>query len=135
MKFKINISKRFLLQLMLFSALTGMAMAFDYYFESHPVIFKELSGSKEEAKNEQSIVYLLTQTSTVSLKSPVQNTPGRKFLAQEHSKFIQQCHHLRNLQAFKAEKEIPRKPVSLECHNLLFKQNYFSYSDDDPLNS
>ena len=123
------------MQLMLFAALTGVAMLFDVYFENHPGALKELETKKEETKNEQSIVYLISQTSTLSVKTPVQNVTSGKFITQAHAKFLQQCHHLRHLQAFKTEKKVPRKPVYLACHNLLFKQNYFSFPDNDPLNS
>lgn len=135
MEFRLKISKKLVLRLMLFAAITGAAMLFDIYFESHPGALKELKSGNEDNKKEQSVVYLISQTSTLSVKPLVQNAPGRKLFSHEHSKFVMQCHQLRNHLAYKAEKKVPRKPVFLSCHNLLFKQNYFSLPDDDTFHS
>ncbi len=122
------------LQLVLFTALTGIAMLVDFYFENNPGALKEFEAGNEEHEKEQGVVYLFSQTVNFNAKSPVQKITYRKFFTQEHDKFIRKCHQLRNHQAFKAENNTLRKPLYLSCHNLIFRQNYFTHSDDEPLN-
>ena len=133
MKFKIKLSNRLIMQLVLILALTGTAVLLDFYFENHPVTLTELNADGEEGNKEHSVVYLISQNFTLSVKSPVQSSTGSKFITQTHSKLIRLCHHLINLQALKSKKDVHRKPVYLTCHNLLFKQSYFSYPDDESL--
>lgn len=122
-------------QLLLFTALAGIAKLVDYYFENHPGTFEEFQVNNEEPEKEQGVVYLFSQTSNLNAKSPVQKILLRKLLAQAHDKYVQKCHQLQNHQAFKAENNVPRKPFFLSCHNLLFRQNYFARPDDEPLTS
>lgn len=134
MKFKIPVTRKLVLQLALFAALAGVAMLVDYYFELHPGALKELEAENKETETEKGIVYLYPQTSTLSFKLSVQKLPARKIFEQAHDKYIRKCHQLRNHLAFKAEKTVPRMPAFLACHNLLFRQHYFTNSDDIPLN-
>ncbi|MFW6289395.1 MAG: hypothetical protein ACOC0R_00390 [Mariniphaga sp.] len=135
MKFKIQITRRLVLQLVLFTALSGITMLVDYYFELHPGTWTELQTSSEDAEKEQHVVYLFSQTSNLSIKSPVQKSTFKKILEQAHDKYVQKCHQLRDHLAYKAERKVPRKPSHLTCHNLLFRQHYFTTSDDKPLDS
>ncbi|MFW6290556.1 MAG: hypothetical protein ACOC0R_06275 [Mariniphaga sp.] len=135
MKFKIHITRKLVLQLVLFTALAGVAMLVDYYFELHPGTLTELQAGSEEAEKEQSVVYLFSQTSNLSIKSPVQKSTFKKIFEQAHDKYVQKSHQLLDHLAFKAEKKVLRKPLYLTCPNLLFRQHYFTNPDDKPLYS
>ena len=135
MKLKIQITKKLVLQLVLFTALVGISRLVDSYFELHPGTLKELQASSEEAEKEQNVVYLFSQTSNLSIKSPLQKSPVRKLFEQAHDKYVQKCHQLRDHLAYKAEKKVPRKPMHLTCHNLLFRHHYFTNPDDKPQDS
>ena len=80
MKFKIHITRKLVLQLMLFAVLSGCATLVDYYFELHPDTLTGLQTSSEDAEKEHSVVYLFSQTSNLSIKSPVQKSTFKKFL-------------------------------------------------------
>jgi hypothetical protein len=133
-KLSIKITRKIVLQLVLFAALAGIAMLVDYYFASHPGALKEFQATNENSEKEQGVVYLYSQTNNLIVKLPVQNTPNRKLLAQAHDKFVQKCHQLRNHLAFKAENKVPRQPLYLSYRHFLTRQNYFSLPDDEPLN-
>jgi len=133
MRFRIKISNKLILQLVLMIALTGTAILLDFYFEKHPVSLTELNSEGEAENKEHKVVYLISQNFSLNVKSPVQNPTGSKFFTQTHSKLVQFYHHLINIQALKTKKEVHRKSLYLTCHNLLFKQSYFSYPDDEPL--
>lgn len=128
-----HITRRLVFQLVLFSALAGVTKLVDYYFENHPGTFEAFQTSSEEPEKEQGVVYLFSQTSNITAKSPVQKLPLRKLLAQAHDKYVQKCHQLQNHQALKAENNVPRKPIYFSCHNLLFRHYYFARPDDEPL--
>ncbi len=121
------------MQLVLFTALTGIAMLLDFYFDNNPGVLKEIQACNKEHEKEQGVIYLFSQTVNLNVKTPAEKISYRKFFAQEHDKFIRQCHQLKNHQALKAENSIPRKPLYLSCHKLIFRQNHFSLSDDEPL--
>jgi hypothetical protein len=69
MKLKIKITRKLVLQLVLFAALAGIAMLVDYYFENHPGALKEFQASSEEPEKEQGVVYLFSQTNNLIAKS------------------------------------------------------------------
>lgn len=133
MKLKIKISKKLVFHLVLYTALAGITMIFDMYLKNNPEALVELKECNEEPESEQRVVYLFSQSNTFIAKSPVQKTTSRKLFAHEHVKFLQKCHQLQNHQALKAESKMLRKPFYLLCHNHLFRQNYFTLPDDEPL--
>lgn len=133
MKFKLKISKKLILQLLIFGALTGAAIIFDSYIENHPEALKELQTESETTETEHGTVYLFSQTTGFSAKSPVQKSTTRKLFDQAHDKFLQKCHQLRHRQALKAEIGISRKPLYISFHNLVLRQTFFTHPDDVPL--
>lgn len=133
MKPGIKISKKLAYRLMLLMALMASAIVFDIYFEQHPGALTAFSTEDEQETKEPGVVYLISQTGTFTVKSHVQNVPGRKVFTQAHSKYLQHCHQIRDRLALKAEQDVPRTPVWRSCHNLLFRQHYFSLPDDEPL--
>jgi hypothetical protein len=132
-KFKLEISKKIVLRLLVFVALTGTAVLFDFYFENHPQALDEFQPEKGKTENEHGAIYLFSQTATFNAKSPAQKSPGRKVFDEAHDKFLQKCHQLRNHMAFKAETGIIRKPLFLSYHHLIFRQYHFSLPGEDPL--
>jgi hypothetical protein len=122
-------------QLMLFAALAGIAVIFDAYLENHPETFEELTTENQEAQAEHGTIYLFSQIGNFNAKSMVQKIPTRKLFDQAHDKFLQKCHQLRNHQALKTERKTIQKPVYLTYHHLIFRHNYFTLPDDEPLNS
>lgn len=133
MSFKLKISKKKLLQLLLFAALTGVAFLFDEYFEEHPSALKELQKQKEQNAAEHGIIYLFTQSVSLNAKSPVQKTSERKIHEQLHNKFLQKCHQLRNNHVLKTEPDILKQPLFLSYYHLIFRHYFFTHPDDDPL--
>lgn len=133
MRFKLKISKKRLLQLLLFAALTGVAFLFDEYFEEHPAALKELQKQKDQNSSEHGTIYLFTQSVNLSAKSPVQKTSERKVHEQLHNKFLQKCHQLRNNHVLKTETAILKQPLFLSYHHFIFRHYYFTHPDEDPL--
>jgi hypothetical protein len=131
-KFKWVISKKMLVRLLFFAALTGIAIAFDFYFEVPPDALEKLNAAdEEEASCDHGSICLFSQVSGFSAKSPVQKVSGRKFQDQAHVRLLQRCHQMRNHLALKAETETLRKPLFLSYHHLIFRHYYFSYPDDE----
>jgi len=135
MKFNLKISKKRVMQLLLFMALTGIAFLFDQYFENHPGSLRELQTQSEESAADHGTIYLFAQSNSLSAKTSAQKTSERKLFCQMYNKFIQKCHQLRNHQGLKTEPEKIKQPLFLSYHQFIFRHYYFTHPDDDPLNS
>ncbi|SHF54553.1 hypothetical protein SAMN05444274_106141 [Mariniphaga anaerophila] len=132
MKFKLKISKKRLLQFLLFIALTGVAFIFDKYFEEHPDALKELKSENESKTTDHGTICLFSQSVNLNAKSPVQKINERKIYEQHHNKFLQKCHQLRDCQILKSEPDALKKPLFLSYHHLIFRHYYFSHPDEVP---
>ena len=121
-----------LVRLLLFAAMTGIAVVLDFYFEKHPVALEELNpGGEKEESCDRSTIYLFLQVNSFNAKSPAQRISSRKFQDQAHARLLQKCHQLNNNLVLKAETEVPFKPLFLSYHHLIFRHYYFNYPDDD----
>lgn len=121
-----------LIRLLFFAALTGIAVAFDFYFEIHPVALEKLNiADEEEASFDHGTICLFSQVNSSGAKTPAQKTATRKFQAQAHVRLLQRCHQIRHLLVLKAETEAPCRPLFLSYHHLIFRHYYFSYPDDE----
>ena len=120
-----------MIRLLIFAALTGIAVVLDYYFEKHPVALEELNPVGEEEACDHGVIYLISQVNNASAKSPVQRVSGRKHQDQGHVRLLQKCHQLRNHLLLKTETEVPYIPLFLSYRHLLSRHYYFSYPDDD----
>jgi hypothetical protein len=121
-----------MVRLLLFAALTGIAIVLDFYLEKHPVALEELNSSGEEEEScDHGTIYLFPQVNNASAKSSVQRVSGRRFQYQGHVRLLQKCHQLRNHLVLKTETEISHRPLFLSYHHLIFRHYYFNYPDDD----
>jgi len=130
---KVNITKKVAIQIALFLAIIGAAVLLDVYFEKSPAEFANIHTESEEETTEHGSVYLISQSSSVSLKTSVQKTSERKLQVKSHDKFLRKYHHLRNYQVFKAEVKKQTTPLILSYHYLVFQNYFFTHPDKDPL--
>jgi hypothetical protein len=133
MGIKIKISKKTIVRLAIFSALIITAFLFDHYFENHPVDLNQVETGASQESTEHSFIYLFNSTNSFSAKTSGFKNPSRKLFAQMHNKLIQQFHHKRNYQVFKADMGKPKQPLIFSYHHLTFRHYYFTFPDDDPL--
>jgi hypothetical protein len=131
-KFKLKITKLLLVRVLVFAALTAVAVLFDLYFEKHPAALEELQTGPENEACDHGAIYLFSQSSSFGVKSSAQKTLGRKLFDDAHDKLLQKCHQLRHHQALKAETAVPLKPLFLSYHHLIFRHYYLTFPDDDP---
>lgn len=132
-KFKLKISKKILIKLVVFVSLTSAASLFDHYFEKHPGALKEIQEENERNSNTQEGVYLFSQTIPFSIKSPVQKSPSRKLTGEAHGKLLQKWHQLRIYQFLRAETNTIRQPFILSRNHLIFRRYIFDIPDEVPI--
>jgi len=133
MDIKKKISKKLILRLAIFIAVIGVASLFDVYFDNHHDQFGETSAESTQDKSEQGKVYFVSQANAIGAKTSIQKIPERKLKLRSHDKLIQKYHQLRNNQVLKAETETQTTPLILSYHYLIFKEFFYSGSDDVPL--
>jgi len=131
-KIRIKISKNQWLKLAVFAALIGVAFVLDGYFKNNPVKIAE-ENSQQGHNAEQPGVYFFAQSTTINVKTTVQNTPDRKFFQQSHDKLLQKYHQLRNYQVLKTDAREEKEPLRLSHHFLVFRSYFYSFPDDVPL--
>ena len=117
----------------LFLAIIGAAVLLDVYFENSPAEFVKIHTESEKETTEPGGIYLISQSSFVSLKISIQKTSYRKLQVKSHAKFLRKYHHLRNYQVLKAELKKQTKPLILSYHYLVFQNYFFTDPDKDPL--
>ena len=116
---------------MLFTALTSVAFILDIYFEKHPVQFDELKDRKKETADYQSVFFYWNPFNSLSLKLSAQKISPRFHFEQLHNKFVQKYHqHDKSVELKKEAERIKNRP-ELTYLRLIFKNYYFTYSDDD----
>ncbi len=134
MNIKRKISKKIVLLLALFVAVIGLASLFDVYFESSRLeIVENETGSAKDGKTRDTI-HLISQSTDLVVKTPVQKTISRKLQVKAHDKLIQKYYQLRNYQVLKAEVQTLTTPLINTYHYLAFKNYFYSIPDDIPLN-
>ena len=134
MNFRIKISKKQLLRLIIFASLLGFAFILGSYFEKSSIDIVDKSAQKSHEAEVPGIVCFFAQNATTfSAKISMQKTSDRKFFQQSHAKFIQKYHQLRNYQLLKCEAENFKEPLILTLHFLGFRNCFYSLSDDVPL--
>jgi len=133
LRIKINISKKLLTRLAIFTALVIAAIFFDVYFENDSLGVNQIETSQEENQNTPGNIYLFAQSNTINAKSSVQKIQFRRIQLKSHDKLIQRYHQLRNYQVLKAEVETDTTPIITSYHYLVFQQHFFSSLKDEPL--
>ncbi len=122
-----------MVQFLLVAIMGGITLFVDLYFENHPEALADIQPESDEQEEDQGGICLFSQSSSLTVKSPVQKLIVRKLYAREHDKFLQKCHQLRNHQVLKADDTKSRKPGFLTCHYLVFRHHHYSGADDLPL--
>jgi hypothetical protein len=133
MSFKINISTKVIVRFGLFLAIIGSAILLDVYLENHPAHLEIGEQKQEQQTAGNSTIYLIAQSYSTSLKTPVQKASWRNLQIHSHDKFIQKYHNIRNYQVLKAETAITTTPLIQSYHYLVFQQHFFPQPDEDPL--
>jgi hypothetical protein len=134
-KITLKISKKLLLQVVLFTMIAAAAVLFDFYVEKHPeaLPLDELQDENKKTSDEFGTIHLISQVNNFNAKTPLQKAPTRKLFDEAHDKFLQQCHQLQNLQALKAKIIIPKKQLFVSLHFLNHSHLYSLHPDDEPL--
>lgn len=133
LKFRINITKRLLIQTVLFLAIVGTAVVFDVYFENNPTELENIQTESEKHSAEPGGVYLIAQIGQTTIKTSVQKSTNRKLQVQAHDKFLRKYYQIRNYQILKAEAELQTAPLIQSYHYLVFQNFFFTQPDDEPL--
>uniref|UniRef100_UPI00321620DA hypothetical protein n=1 Tax=uncultured Draconibacterium sp. TaxID=1573823 RepID=UPI00321620DA len=133
LKFRINITRKLLTRLAVIIAIVGGAVLLDNYFENNPDGLKNISAESGRHTSEPEHIYVIGQTTTVSLKTQVLKTSDRKLQVQLHDKFLRKYHQLRNYQVLQAEEQTQTAPIIQSYHYLVFQNHFFTRPDEDPL--
>ncbi|WP_346855504.1 hypothetical protein [uncultured Draconibacterium sp.] len=132
MNFKIEISKKILLRLALFVALIGVAFLFDAYLDKNPAELNTMQAeSGKHETRDTGGVYLIAQSSSLTLKTAGEKSVQRKFQIQLHDKFLRKYHQKRNYQVLKAELATQSAPIIQSYHYLVFENHFFPQPDED----
>jgi hypothetical protein len=130
---KIKITKKLVVQMALFIAIVGTAVLLDVYFENNPEELESIQAESKKQTNEQGEVYLISQTSSTSVKTSFPKNPNRKLRVESHDKFLRKHYHLRNYQVLKAEVKKQTTPLIHSYHYLVFQNYFFTLPDEEPL--
>lgn len=130
-RIKIKISKTIIAKLVVFTALTGLAVLLDNYFEKNPVKMDELASDSAQTACEHGTIYLFSQGSSTTTKTLDHRTPDQKILQQSHNKLLQKYHQLRSYQVMKKKAMIQKPAFILTCHFQLFRNYHFTFTEDD----
>ncbi len=114
-----------------FMAVIAAAFFMDVYFENNPKELENIQAESGKQTSEPESVYLIAQSSTVTLKTSVQKSPTRKLQVQLHDKFLRKYHSIRNYEVLKAELATQTTPLILSYHYLVFQNHFFSTPDED----
>lgn len=130
MRIKEHITKKLLIRLAFFLALTGAALVLDAYFEKNPADFDNLKSGTEEHNPEQGEVYVLAQTTSFSVKSSVQRVSTRSVQIEKQAQFLRNYYSIRNYQVRKAEAINQTSPLIASYHFLAFQTHLFPPDED-----
>ena len=132
LKIKLNISRKLVIRLAFFTALIGAAVWMDAYLDKNPAEIKNIEADSQQQNTDQGEVYVLAQSATFSGKTSVQKAPSRNQQVEQHNKFLQKHHSVRNYQVLKAEVIQQTTPLISSYHYLVY-QNHSLSPDEDPL--
>jgi len=127
---KRKISKKLLLQLLLFTGIIAGATVFDSYFDNNEIEIETASEESDNTANEPAKVYLFSQVNNLAAKTSAQKNTSRKYFEQ-HTKFLQRYHESKNFRDLKLDEKKPKTPLFLSFHYLIFRNYFFSLPDDD----
>ncbi|MCY1722682.1 hypothetical protein OU798_20195 [Prolixibacteraceae bacterium Z1-6] len=133
LKFRINITRELIIRMAMLVAVVGMAILLDNYFDNNPEEFDSITAESKKSASESEHVYLISQTTTVSLKTQVQKNTNRKLQVQMHDKFLQKYHQVRNYQVLQAEEQTQTAPIIQSYHYLVFQNYFYTQPDEDSL--
>ncbi|WP_319499858.1 hypothetical protein [Draconibacterium sp.] len=127
---KIKITRRIVVRLAMFMAIIAAALVLDNYFGNNPEEVKKIQAESQEQSNEQSAVYLITQTTSNTIKTFEDRVYSKHTKPQLHDKFLRNYHSIRNYQVFKAEVVNQTTPLISSYHYLVFQNHVFSPEED-----
>lgn len=133
LKFRIDITKRLLVQMALFIAIVGSAVWVDVYFENNTAEFENIQAESEKQTAESNGVYIIAQTGTTSVKTSVQKLSTRKLQVQTHDKFLRKYYQIRNYQVLKTDAISQTTPLIQSYHYLVFQNYFYTQPDEEPL--
>lgn len=133
LRIKINISKKLLLRLAIFTGLIAVAVLYDVYFEKDSFDIQQTETNQKEKQKTPVNIYLITQSNPLNSKSSPQKIQTRRTPFDSNEKLIQKYHQLRNYQVLKAEVETGTVPLISLYAYLVFQQHFFTNPDDDSL--
>ncbi|WP_319479564.1 hypothetical protein [uncultured Draconibacterium sp.] len=127
---KIKITRKFAVQLAMFMVVIAAALVLDVYFGNNPEEVKKIQAESQEQSNEQGAVYLITQSSSNTIKTFEDRVYSKHTKPQLHDKFLRSYHSIRNYQVLKAEVVKQTTPLILSYHYLVFQNHVFSPEED-----
>ncbi len=118
----------------LFGAIIGVAFLFDSYLDKNPAELDTIQAeSGEQQSHEPGDVYLIAQSSTITLKTAGEKSFQRKLQVHLHDKFLQKYHQIRNYQILKAEHSTQTAPIIQSYHYLVFQNYFYTQPGEDSL--
>lgn len=114
----------------MFMAIIAAALVLDTYFGNNPEEVKKIQAESKEQSKELGAVYLITQTSSNTIKTFEDRVYSKHTKPQLHDKFLRNYHSIRNYQVFKAEVVKQTTPLISSCHYLVFQSHVFSPEED-----
>lgn len=127
---KIKITRRIVVRLAVFMAIIAAALVLDSYFGNNPEEVKKIQAESQEQSNEQGAVYLITQSSSNTIKTFEDRVYSKHTKPQLHDKFLRSYHSIRNYQVLKAEVVKQTTPLISSYHYLVFQNHVFSPEED-----
>jgi hypothetical protein len=112
-------------------AIVGAAVLLDVYFENDPDELKNIQAESQSESTEQGGVYIIAQSSSISVKTSGEKYSCRKMKVQLHDRFLRKYHQLRNNQVLQAEQSTQTAPIIQSYHYLVFQHFFFTQPDED----
>ncbi len=120
------------MRLALFLGIIGAASVFDARFDQagDSAEKENKDDDQQQSSNEHGVVYLFSQYNPVTISA--QKISSRKPVDELHDRLLQKYHEVRNSKFLKPEENIPKVPLYLAFHNLVFRNSRWGMPDDEP---
>jgi hypothetical protein len=128
LKLKRFISKKNILNVVLFLFLLGTAWLFDLY---HSDDIQHIVETEQESQTDQSVTYICSPIASISLKAPTPRVLLKKSVQLNINRHLMFHHSVRAFHVLKAE--IPELPENILERNLIaFRNCHYCSPDDQP---
>jgi len=125
----LKISKTVRLKLLIFTALIGVSILFDFYFKKHPVKLDKIESGQGECNHH--IIDLFNQVNSLTVKISVHSTPSRTIFNQNNNKLLQK-YHPKHTHLLTNDNKRLNLSDDLSGLQLIFEHYYHNFPDDDP---